>query len=276
MTQTRWSIIAGLLLAGVCSGCRPPARSVNNLVLTGSGGMTPLLREIGQRFEAAHPDVHVDVQSVGSTRGVTDARQGLADIGMVARLLKPDESSLHAVPIARDGMCFIVHRTNPVTKLSDEQIVRTYTRGISNWKALGGADLPITLVHMKDGLALLELFLDHFKLKSSQIRADALVSDSEQGIQAVAERPGAIGYVSCSRADSVGESVPIRVLPSEGITPTAAHVRDGTYSLSRPLNLVTREEPRGLTREFIDFARSNAVVDLIEKYHYVTLENQTP
>jgi phosphate transport system substrate-binding protein len=272
MTQIRWPIVAALLLAGACTGCRPPARSVSNIVLTGSGGMTPLMREIGQRFETAHPDVHVDVQAVGSTRGVTDARQGLADIGMVARPLKPDESSLHAVPIARDGMCLIVHRTNPVTKLGDEQIVRMYTRGISNWKPLGGADSPITLVHMKDGLALLELFLDHFKLRPSQIRADVLVNDSEQGIQAVSERPGAIGYVSCSRAEGVGESVPIRVLLFEGITPTAAHVRDGTYPLSRPLNLVTREEPKGLTRDFIDFARSNAVVDLIEKYHFVTLE----
>ena len=274
MTRTRWLLIGGLLLSGMSAGCRPAVRNVRNLVLTGSGGMTPLLREIGQRFESSHADVHVDVQAVGSTRGVTDARQGLADIGMVARLLKPNESSLHATPIARDGVCFLVHRTNPVAKLTDEQIVRMYTRGVTNWKVLGGADLPITLVHMKENNALLELFLDHFKLRSTQIRADALVSDSEQGIQAVTERPGAIGYVSCSRAQSIGENVPVRVLPSEGIEPTPANVRDGTYPLSRPLNLVTREEPRGLTKEFIDFARSNAVVDLIEKYHFVTLESK--
>jgi phosphate transport system substrate-binding protein len=80
--------------------------------------------------------------------------------------------------------------------------------------------------------------------------------------------------VSCSRAQSVGENVPVRVLSSEGIEPTPAHVRDGTYPLSRPLNLVTREEPRDLNKEFIDFARSNAVVDLIEKYHFVTLESK--
>jgi len=105
MTRTQWSMACGLLLASVCSGCRPPERNVRNLVLTGSGGMAPMLLEMGKRFQESHPDVRVDVQGGGSTRGVNDTRQGLADIGMVARDLKPDETSLHAMPIARDGMC---------------------------------------------------------------------------------------------------------------------------------------------------------------------------
>jgi phosphate transport system substrate-binding protein len=246
---------------------------VRNLVLTGSPGMTPLLREIGKRFEESHADVHVDVQTRGSTTGVADARQGLADIGMVARALKPDESTLHATPIARDGVCFVVHRSNPVASLRDDQIVNMYTRIVKEWNEVNGPDRPITVVHMADSGPIAELFLDHFKLKSTQIRADVIVvQSSEQGIQAVAERPGAIGYVSCSHVKGVGENVPIRTLPSGGIEPTAEHIRDGTYPLSRPLNLVTRDEPKGLVKEFIDFARSNAAVDLIEKYHYVPLE----
>jgi phosphate transport system substrate-binding protein len=261
-----------VLLASVCVGCQQPERPIRNLVVTGSTGMTPLLRDIGKRFEEGHADVRVDVQSDGSAHGVTDTRQGLADIGMVARSLKPDEAMLHATPIARDAVCILVHRSNPVKSLSDEQIARIYTRGVANWKDVGGADMPIVLVHMADGRALLELFLDHFKLRSTQIRADAVVRDSEQGIQAVASRPGAIAYVSCSQAETVHENMPIRVLPSGGVTPTVEHVRDGTYPLSRPLQLVTRETPKGLAGEFIDFARSNAVLDLIQKHHYVTLE----
>jgi phosphate transport system substrate-binding protein len=234
--------------------------------------MTPLLLEIGKRFEAEHPDVRVDVQSGGSSRGASDTKKGLADIGMVGRDLKPEETSLHATAIARDGVCFIVNKANPVTMLTDDQIVRMYVRSASNWKQFGGPDLPITLVHLADGKALLELFLDHFKLKSTQIRADAIVKDSDQTIQTVSSRPGAIGYVSCSRAEAVGSNEPIRSLNFDGVAPTQAHVRDGTYPLSRPLNLVTRDTPQGLTKEFLDFARSNTVADLIEKYHFVALE----
>jgi phosphate transport system substrate-binding protein len=271
MTRTRWLIVCGLLLGGVSAGCQPPEKNYRNLVITGSTGMEPLIIEIGKRFEGEHPDVHVDVQGGGSPRGVSDARKGLADIGMVARALNPDEAGLYAIPIARDGVCFIVHRTNLVKTLTDDQIVRMYTRTVSNWKQVEGPDLPITLVHMAEKRDILELFLDHFKLRTTQIRADAIVQDSDQAIQAVTTRPGAIAYVSCSRGEAIGENVPVRVLPSAGITPTKEHVRDGTYPLSRPLNLVTRDAPKGLTGEFIDYARSDAVAGLIEKYHFVRL-----
>jgi phosphate transport system substrate-binding protein len=272
MTAIRGLMIGGVLLASVSAGCQRQEPTVRNLVLSGSTGMVPLLRDIGKRFEADHSGVRVDVQGGGSTRGVSDARQGLADIGMVARSLKPDEAMLNATPIARDAVCLIVNRTNPVEKITDDQIVRMYTRGVSSWKPIGGLDMPIVLIHMSDGHALLDLFLDYFKLRSTQIRADALIQDSEQGIQAVATRPGAVAYVSCSRAQAVGENVPVRALALNGITPTIEHVRDGTYPLARPLLLVTREAPKELAAEFIDFARSNAVLDLIQQYHYVTLE----
>jgi phosphate transport system substrate-binding protein len=272
MMSTRWLVVGGLLVGCSVAGCRQPEQNVRNLVLTGSAGMLPLLRDIGKRFESEHSGVRVDVQASGSTRGVSDARSGLADIGMVARSLKPDEAMLHATPIALDAACIIVNRANSVKALSDDQIVRMYTRGVSNWKEVGGPDLPIVLVHMTEGRALLDLFLDHFKLRSTQIRADALIQDSEQGLRAVASRPGAIAYVSCSRAEAMHENMPIRSLPSEGIEPTTELVRNGTYPLSRPLQLVTRETPKGLTAEFIDFARSNVVLDLIQKHHFVSLE----
>jgi phosphate transport system substrate-binding protein len=272
MTPTRWFVTSGFLLAGLCAGCRPREQNLRNLVLTGSSGMVPLLRDIGKRFESDHPGVRVDVQGSTSTRGITDTRQGLADIGMVARSLKPDEAILNATPIALDAMCIVVNRTNPVESLTDDQIVKIYTRGVSNWKAVGGPDLPIVLVHMADGRALLDLFLDYFKLRSTQIRADALIQESEQGIQAVASRPGAIAYVSCGRAESVHDNIPIRALPSGGVPPSIDRIRDGTYPLSRPLQLVTREKPQGLAAEFIDFARSNAVLDLVQKHHFVTLQ----
>ncbi len=272
MTPMRWSIVCGMLAGIFCAGCQPPERPMRNVVITGSTGMMPLLRDIGKRFEADRPDVRVDVQGNGSAHGITDTRLGLSDIGMVARSLKPNEAVLHATPIAYDAVCILVHRSNTVPALSDDRIVRIYTRGITNWKEVGGPDLPIVLIHMADGRSLLELFLDHFKLRSTQVRGDAIIRDSEQGIQAVASRPGAIGYVSCSHAQTVATTIPVRALPSEGIVATAENIRDGTYPLSRPLQLVTREQPKGLTAEFIDFARSNAVLDLIEKHHFVSLQ----
>ena len=49
------------------------------LTLTGSSTIAPLISEIGNAFEAANPKVRVDVQSGGSSRGIADARSGLAN-----------------------------------------------------------------------------------------------------------------------------------------------------------------------------------------------------
>jgi phosphate transport system substrate-binding protein len=65
----------------------------NKIVITGSSTVAPLVAEIAKQFEAKHPDIRVDVQTGGSSRGLTDARQGLADIGMVSRALTDKETS---------------------------------------------------------------------------------------------------------------------------------------------------------------------------------------
>ncbi|HEU5093125.1 MAG TPA: substrate-binding domain-containing protein, partial [Nitrospira sp.] len=54
------------------------------LVITGASTLAPLIGEIGKRFESLYPRVRVDIQTGGSSRGVADTRQGLADIGMVS------------------------------------------------------------------------------------------------------------------------------------------------------------------------------------------------
>lgn len=244
----------------------------HKLVLTGSSTVAPLALEIGKRFEQQNPGVRVDVQSGGSSRGVADARSGLADIGMVSRALKPEENDLVAHTIAMDGVGVILHRANPVRSLSDEQIKAIYTGRISNWKEAGGQDARITVVNKAEGRSTLELFLHHFALKNSEIKAQVVIGDNQQGIKTVAGNPAAIGYVSIGTAEyEAGQGTPVKLLPMEGMAATVAHVRDGRFPLSRPLNLVTKGEPAGLARRFIEFARSPAVHDLVAAQFFVPL-----
>ena len=240
------------------------------LVLTGSSTVAPLALEIGKRFEQHNPGVRVDVQTGGSSRGLADARSGLADIGMVSRALKPEENDLVAHPIAMDGVGIILHRDNPVRSLSDEQIKAIYTGQITRWKEAGGKDARITVVNKAEGRSTLELFLHHFKLKNSEIKAHVVIGDNQQGIKTVAGNPGAIGYVSIGAAESEAAlGTPVKLLPMGGVTATVANMRDGRFPLSRPLNLVTKGEASGLAKRFIDFARSGAVHDLVEGQFFV-------
>src|SRR6516162_3583699 len=158
----RVSLLSLAVLSCAVMGCSRSSET-KKLVLTGSSTVAPLAGELGKRFEELHPGVRVDIQTGGSSRGLTDARQGLADIGMVSRKLNPDEQDLHAFAIANDGISIILHQKNPLSKLSRSHIIDIYTGKITNWSEVGGDDAPITVVNKAEGRSTLELFCHHFK-----------------------------------------------------------------------------------------------------------------
>ncbi len=244
----------------------------NRLTLTGASTIAPLAAEIAKRFEQQNPGVRVDVQTGGSSRGVADARSGLADIGMASRSLKADEKDLTPHTLAMDGVGVILHSSNPLQTLTDDQIKAIYRGQIKNWKDVGGKDQAITVVNKAEGRSTLELFLHYTGLKNSEIKAQVVIGDNQQGIKSVAANPGAIGYVSIGTAEyEENHQTPIRLIPLRGVAATVANVRDGKFPLSRPLNLVTKGAPTGLAKRFIEFATSGAVNDLVEAQFFVPL-----
>ena len=266
--------MAVLICVPVSAGAQKTAMDqlTGKLVITGASTLAPLIAEIGKRFESLYPAVRIDVQSGGSSRGVADARQGLADIGMVSRAMKEDERDLSAFPVARDGVCPILHQENPVQALTDEQVVAIYTGKITNWKAVGGTDAPITVVNKAEGRSTLEVFLHYFKLKNVDVKAQVVIGENEQGVKTVAGNRNAIGYVSIGTAEyDATHGVPIKLLPIGGVAASTESVRKGTFPLSRPLHLVTRTAPSGLAKAFIEYAQSKAVDDLIKQQYFVPL-----
>lgn len=246
------------------------------LTLTGSSTVAPLASEIAKKFEAVHPEVRIDVQTGGSSRGLADTVQGLADIGMVSRALKTDEQQqFHSFAIATDGIGIIVESSNPITSLTDEQIVQIYTRKIDNWQQVGGNQAPITVVNKAEGRSTLELFLKYFELENSQIEADVIIGDNQQGIKTIAGNQNAIGYVSVGAAErDISAGVPLKLLPVGGVAASTKTVQDGSFPLSRPLNLVTTTPPSGLTKEFVEFAQSEAVHDLVKAQNFVPIASK--
>lgn len=252
---------------------QPLLASDDRFVLTGSSTVAPLVLEIAKRFEKINEGIRIDVQTGGSSRGINDVRMGLADIGMVSRALKASEQDLTSYTFAMDGIGIILHKSNPVGALSDQQIIAIYTGKIINWLEVGGLDLPISVVNKAEGRSTLELFLKHFSLKNSQIKAHVVIGDNQQGIKTVSGNPGAIGYVSIGTAEYEEErGTTIKRLPMAGQEATVASVRDSVFPLSRPLNLAIKGEPSRLAKRFIEFAQSVAVHDLIEAQFFVPLE----
>jgi phosphate transport system substrate-binding protein len=252
--------------------CHQVIYAAEKLVLTGSSTIAPLAAEIGKRFEKQNSDIRVDIQSGGSSRGISDARNGLAHIGMASRALKKEENDLKIFTIALDGVGLILHKDNPVNTLTDRQVIDIYAGKITNWKDVGGKDVRITVVNKAEGRSTLELFLHYYKLKNSNIKPQVVIGDNQQGIKTVAGNIGAIGYVSIGAAEfDETNGVPIKLLPLKGVKASVENVHNGSYPLSRPLNLVTKTAPQGLAKRFIDFASSKEVYDIVEAQYFVPL-----
>lgn len=238
--------------------------------ISGSSTVAPLALEIGKRFEKRHPAVHVNIQTGGSSRGIADVRSGLSDIGMASRALVASEKDLYAHTIALDGIAIIIHKNNPITVLSDEQIQLIYLGKISNWKDVGGLDKVISVVNKAEGRSTLELFLHHYGLKNSQIKASVIIGDNQQGIKTVAGNPFAIGYVSVGAAEYESTfGAPIKALPLSGVPAKVDEIENGHFPLSRPLNLVTSSEPKGWVKKFIKFSQSDLISDLVREFYFV-------
>jgi phosphate transport system substrate-binding protein len=244
------------------------------LTVTGSSTMAPLVNEIAKRFEIAHPNVRIDVQTGGSSRGLADVQRGTADIGMSSRALHALEM-IHAdtTLLANDGVCFIINRDNPVTTLTAAQIIDIYLGHLHNWSEVGGAHAPITVVHRADGRSEVELVLAHFNLDGAQIKPDVIAGENQQGIKLIASDVNAITFMSVGTAEfEVKSGTPIRMLPLDNVPASVSNVANGSFPLRRPLVLVTPRPRRALTDAFIAFATSDTVDDLVRKHSFVTLQ----
>lgn len=259
------------LIALTLSACGASS-DTQKITITGSSTVAPLAMELALAFEKSHPDVRIDVQTGGSSRGMADARASLADIGMMSRGLKRSENDLTPHTIAYDGIAIILNSSNPVSSLSDQQVVDIYKGNIDNWQTLGGPDQAITVVNKAEGRSTLELFLEYFQIDNRAIKADIIIGDNQQGIKTVAGNDWAISYVSIGAAEYEEQhGVPIKLLGVDGVNASTAAVKKGNYPLSRPLNFVTTKESQGAVKEFILFAQSAQAFDLVERQFFIPI-----
>ena len=246
------------------------------LTIIGASTVEPLVSQIAQRFEAQNPQVTINIKTKDSSQGLEDTAKERVDIGMVSRALTQSEKQeFQDFAIAREGIGIIVHQDNPLDALSHIDILNIYTGRIDNWREVGGINSSIRVVHKSPENSTQELFLDYFQLDNSQIEVNAVSQDNLQKIETIASNPDAIGYASVAIAEyNIDNGVPIKLLPVSGIEATTESVQDGSFPLSRPLNLVTKTEPSGLTKKFIEFAQSEKVHDLVTRHYFFPINHE--
>jgi phosphate transport system substrate-binding protein len=170
---------------------------------------------------------------------------------MSSRELKDDEKSLWDVEIARDGLAVIVHPSNPIQNLTLNQIRDIYTTAVSNWSQLGGPESKIHVITRENGSGTRAAF-ESLVMGNAELTPRAIVQDSNGAVrQLVADDPSAIGFISLGLVNET-----VKALELGGVAATRENAINGSYGLSRPFLFITRGQPTGQTKQFIDFTLS--------------------
>ena len=241
-----------------------PAASVSGTVSTdGSTSMEKVIGALSESYMAANKDVTVNYNPTGSGAGITAVQEGTCDIGLSSRALKDEEKAagLKETVLAYDGIAIIVHPDNPVSDLSIEQIAKLYTGEITNWKDVGGSDAEVVLIGREAASGTRDGFESITGTKDKCQYRQELTSTGDV-ITAVSQNPDAIGYASLA---AIKDSV--KALSVDGVTPSEATVKDGSYEVQRPFVLVTVEGKAlsAAAQSFFGYATSADAADIIAK-----------
>ena len=229
----------------------------------GSTSMEKVIGALGESFMAANEGVEFTYNPTGSGAGITAAQEGRCDIGLSSRALKDEEKAggLKETVLAYDGIAIIVNPENPVNDLTLDQIAKLYTGEITNWKDVGGNDAEVVLIGREAASGTRDGFESITGTKDKCQYRQELTSTGDV-ITAVSQNPDAIGYASLA---SIKDSV--KALNVDGVTPSEATVKDGSYKVQRPFVLVTVEgkELTPVAQKFFDYITSPDAAAIIAK-----------
>ena len=246
-----WLYGLGLPMLWVLLSCCH--RQQEGLSVAGSTSVEPFAEALAEEYMHQNKSEKIFVQGGGSSAGIQAVRTGAADIGMSSRNLMENEKNLIAIPIIYDAIAVIIHRHNPLTELSQDQIQKIFSAEIRHWKEVGGRNHPITLVTREEGSGTREAF-QKLIMGQKEISLSALVQDSNGAIrQVVGDDLNAIGYISLGLVNDR-----VRALKMEGIEPTVENVQKHRYKIVRPFLFVFRSPPQGLAKGFLDYILSQA------------------
>ena len=256
------AVMALSLFAGCGQKANDNGTTTGGTVSTdGSTSMEKVIGALGESFMEANSGTTFTYNPTGSGSGIQAVSEGRCDIGLSSRALKDDEkaSGLKETIVALDRIAIIVNPQNPVKDLSLEQIAKIYTGEITNWKDVGGEDAEIVLIGREAGSGTRDGFESITETKDACQYRQELTSTGDV-ITTVSQNPNAIGYASLA---AIKDSV--KALTVNGVAPTEATVKDGTYLVQRPFVLVTKEGAAlsETAQKFFDFATSADAASII-------------
>lgn len=214
----------------------------------GGTAITSVFLPIKNRYEKLHGDYLSIVQS-SAVKGLIALNAGKVDIATAAHPLEDiiagaakegvaiDRSDLVQTQVGENCLAVIANRTSEVRSLSKEQLKGVFTGKITNWKEVGGKDLPIGVIWGRQTEGQ-NIQFTRIALDGEPVTAKAHPATTYRNISdMVGQVPGGIGVVSIEMSTPVTRTV-------------------DTISISSPIYAVTKGRPSEKVQTVIDFYKA--------------------
>lgn len=268
-----------------------------NLTSIGSDTLANLMTLWSQEFKKNYPNVNVQIQAAGSSTAPPALAEGTANMGPMSRMMKDSEiQSFEArhgyrpipVPVAIDALAVYVHKDNPITGLTIEQVDAIFSstrrcgtgEDVTRWGDLGltdaWAERPIQLYGRNSVSGTYGYFKDNALCKGDFKNSVNEQPGSASVVQSVSSSLNAIGYSGIGYRTSSVRAVPLAA--KEGgpyIESTPEQAASGDFPLSRYLYVYVNKRPNQalapLDREFVKMMLSKQGQEVVNRDGYVPL-----
>jgi phosphate transport system substrate-binding protein len=252
----------------------------------GSDTIVNLALAWAETYQENNPQVRISVTGGGSGTGIAAMINGTVDIANASRQIKPEEQDLanangikpFEIVVARDAIAIIVNLSNPIDRLSIDQISDIFSGKVTNWSELGGEDRPIVRLSRETNSGTHVYFLENVLRKGDKqdktlFSTDTLLLPSSEGISAeIRQNPNAIGYDGLGYVTDDLKVIAVSE-PSEGpyILPSPETVNSQEYPIARDLYMYTIGEPTGEIKIYIDWILSSDAQRIVSSLGFVPI-----
>ena len=189
-----------------------------------------------------------------------------------------NQTTFEYTPIGTEAFVFFVHKDNPITNLTTEQIKDIYSGKITNWKDVGGKNEKIAAFQRNEdsgSQSMLKRFMGDTPIADAPTE---MVNDLMAGIiEQVADyksKTNSIGFSFRYYVEGIIKNPDIKMISIDGAAPTSENIRNGSYPILTPIYAVTyKENQNSNVDKLLEWILSDEGQYIINETGYVGIKN---